>query len=300
MNEAHIDLVQGMQDFILAHAADEPFPYDALYRTTGYSRRHADRIFRAFMHKTPREYVLSVRLTESAQQLLSPEKTILDVALAHYETHEGYTKAFEGEFGIPPSRYRRGKSFISLFVPYSIRGYYDYLARKEKTDMEAKDNICMIVPVDRPERKLIFMRSEKATDYFSFCEEKGCDWEGLFNSMPARMDTAAILTLPKRLQKPGFGNIAAGIEVPLDYDGEIPEDCELAQLAPCRLLYFTSRPYTADEEFFDRMQTVFDAAASFAPGEWGYEPADDICPTMNLGGQPERGARLVIPVREKK
>jgi len=282
------------------NAGERSFPYEALYRMTGYSRRHADRIFREFCHKTPREYVLSLQLTESAQALLEQEHTILDVALKHYETHEGYTKAFSEAFGILPSRYRQGKSFIPLFIPYSVRGYYDYLTRKEKSGMQTKTNLCMVIPVDRPERKLIFMRSERATDYFSFCEEKGCDWEGWFNSMPAKMETAAILTLPPRLQKPGYSAVAAGIEVPMDYDGEIPESCEAAVLPPSRLLYFKSRPYTEDKEFFDRMQTVFDAVSAFDPDEWGYEFADDICPRMNLGGQPECGARLGIPVREKK
>ncbi len=34
--------------------------------------------------------------------------------------------------------------------------------------------------VERPARKLIFLRTPTATDYFSACEEVGCDWEGFY------------------------------------------------------------------------------------------------------------------------
>ncbi len=30
----------------------------------------------------------------------------------------------------------------------------------------------------RPARKIILVRSVKATEYLSFCEEMGCDWDG--------------------------------------------------------------------------------------------------------------------------
>lgn len=40
---------------------------------------------------------------------------------------------------------------------------------------------------------------KKAVDYWSFCEEKGCDWEGLFNSIDCKMDSVAIMKLPENL-----------------------------------------------------------------------------------------------------
>ncbi len=63
------------------------------------------------------------------------------------------------------------------------------------------NNFCIITLVHRKKRKLILLRSKKATEYFSFCEENGCDWEGLLNSNPYKLDTAAILTLPDFLIK---------------------------------------------------------------------------------------------------
>ena len=78
-------------------------------------------------------------------------------------------------------------------------------------------SICTVIPVERPKRKLIYLPSKSATGYLSYCEEVGCDWEGLQNSIPEKFDTAAILELPEFLQEYGYSNIASGVEVPLDY-----------------------------------------------------------------------------------
>lgn len=56
----------------------------------------------------------------------------------------------------------------------------------------------------------------------SFCEEMGCEWEGLLNSFEEKLDTAAIVTLPKSLVPEGYSDTAAGIELPAGYQGEIP------------------------------------------------------------------------------
>ena len=40
-----------------------------------------------------------------------------------------------------------------------------------------------VTAVERPARKLILVRSVRATEYLSFCEEMGCEWDGLLNSI---------------------------------------------------------------------------------------------------------------------
>lgn len=51
----------------------------------------------------------------------------------------------------------------------------------------------------------------------TYCGEMGCDWEGLLNSIPEKLDLAALLTLPRPLIRPGTSGCAAGVEVPADY-----------------------------------------------------------------------------------
>ncbi|HBR32766.1 MAG TPA: AraC family transcriptional regulator, partial [Clostridiales bacterium] len=80
----------------------------------------------------------------------------------------------------------------------------------------------MVTTVERPARKLIFLR-HNATDYFSACEEVGCDWEGFYNSIPEKFDTAAGGLLPRFLIQPSTNGQAFFVEVPMDYDKPIPD-----------------------------------------------------------------------------
>lgn len=296
-----VQIVQEMREYIMQHMEDEPLLFEGLYSHVGYSKRHADRIFKELLNKTPKEYVRSIKLSNSSRKLLEGEKTILDVALeSGYNSHEGYARAFFDAFGIPPSQYKKGKNPIPLFIPYPIKGYYMKFFEKEPDDMEKKTCLCMITPIQKPKRKLILMYSKSAHDYFSYCEEMGCEWDGLFNSIPSKFDTAALLTLPPFLVKPGYGNIASGVEVPYEYDGEIPDHCEMIKLEPCEMLSFQSQPFQTEEEFFFLMGEVLTAAETFDAAAYGYDYADDHTPRFNFGGQEEKGARIAVPVRRIK
>jgi hypothetical protein len=101
-----------------------------------------------------------------------------------------------------------------------------------------------VTAVERPARKLILMRSVKATCYLTYCEEMGCDWEGLFHSIPEKFDAAALLTLPPNLITAGTGNTASGVEVPFDYGKSIPEGCDVIELPSGVMLFFKVRRLT--------------------------------------------------------
>ncbi len=159
-------------------------------------------------------------------------------------------------------------------------------------------NYCLITPVHREKRKLILMYSEKATDYFSFCAEKGCDWEGLLNSNPVKIDTAAILELPDFLCKKRYGKIACGIEVPIDYNGKIPDGYEVVELPECDMLYFQSPSYENEDDYTVMIDLVNDAISKFDCNLYGYEIRNDIVPRFNFGAQKEVGARYAIPIKK--
>ena len=296
-----IEIVQKMQQYIISHAADEVFDFERLYVQVGYSRRHADRCFKELLGKTPKEYLKLIRMTDSAQRLLAEQGSILETALeADYESHEGYTKAFRETFGKLPSEYKRGKSFIPLFVPYPISDYYNHVYGREKDEME-KNCLCMVTPVQRPKRKLIFLRSKDVSGacggYWEFCQEMGCEWEGLLNSHPEKFDTAAFLTLPTALKREGYALAAAGIEVPLEYDGEIPEGYEMAELEPCEMLYFQSQKYENEEDFGTYLKAVFKAAEEYDYAGFGFVRDNSIAPVFNFGADAKHGAKLAVPVR---
>lgn len=291
-----VEAVQTIQDYIRAHYKEEDFNLNAICSRVGYSRRQVDRLFKKYLNKTLHEYISAVCLTESANELLKTNKTILDVALkCHYETHEGFSRSFYKRFHIMPSVYREKKTAIPWFIQYPITHYYVLLKHKEEF-MSNDLSLCMITAKERKKRKLIYLPSQYAKDYFSYCEEMGCEWEGLLNSILEKFESAALIELPDRLVETGFSKIASGIEVPYDYDKELPEQYRVAELPECTMLYFQSEPYEKEEDFGKAIERVYAAIEKYDPALYGYQFAYDIAPSFNFGADTCTGARLAIPV----
>ncbi len=56
--------------------------------------------------KTPFEYIRALRLSRAAIQLRDGKTKVVDVAFDFvFDSHEGFTKAFSRQFGLPPKRY---------------------------------------------------------------------------------------------------------------------------------------------------------------------------------------------------
>ena len=159
--------------------------------------------------------------------------------------------------------------------------------------------ICTVTPVTRPKRKLIYLPSHAATGYFDYCEEMGCEWEGLLNSIPEKFDAAALLELPDFLQTEGESKIASGVEVPLDYEKPLPDGYKVAELGECIMLYFQSEPYENPDDFPTVIGQVLKAAEKYDFERYGYKLANQLAPTFNLGADPKIGARIAIPVIKK-
>ena len=169
-----IKAVRHMQDYIKEHFQEEDFTAEKVCRAAGYSRRHADRIFKHQTGRTLQEYVNAVCLTESANELAGTGNSVLQVALnSHFSSHEGFTRSFSRRFHVTPSEYREKLLPIPLFVQYPVNHYYALLKYKEETNMSKDLSLCMITAKERPQRKLIWLPSRSAEDYFSYCEEMG-------------------------------------------------------------------------------------------------------------------------------
>ena len=288
-----LEAVVTAQEFVKKHYNDDGFGVKAVSSAIGYSRRQLDRLFKKYLQITLFEYINAVVLSNSAEKLLNTDSSVIDVALeSHYDSHEGYTRSFAKRFFVTPDEYRKSKIAIPLFTQYPAN--HSHLLKGKQT----MDNIsvCTVTPVQRPKRKLIYLPSKSASCYFSYCEEMGCGWEGLLNSIPEKFDTAALIDLPEFLREKGFGKTASGIEVPLDYDKPLPEGYRIAELDECIMLYFQSEPFENPDDFGDYIGQVFKASENYNFERYGYKPADDIAPDFNFGAEPEIGARIAVPV----
>ena len=285
------------QEYIKAHHTDMEFSVENVCSAVGYSRRQLDRLFQKHMGITLYEYINAVLLSESAAKLVDSDNTVIDVALDyHYQSHEGYTRSFAKRFSITPSEYRKHKIAIPIFTQHPANHYY-ILKEGQKMDTTS---ICTVTPVNRPKRKLIYLTSHSATDYLSYCEEVGCDWEGLLNSIPEKFDTAALIDLPDFLHENGISKIASGVEVPLDYEKPLLDGYKIAELPECTMLYFHSEPYENPDDFGKYIGQVFKAIEKYDFEHYGYALANDIAPLLNLGADTRTGARIAVPVVKNK
>ena len=292
-----IKIVSEMQRYIKAHIEDDDFSIEKLYRYIGYSKRHANRMFKEFLNMTPAEYVKQIMLTNSAEKLTESDESILSIALeSNFQSHEGFTRAFKSRFSIAPGKYRSESCPIPLFVQYPVN-HYHIIKNNEGKDMDKNSMICTVSLITKPKRKLIFKRSKTANGYLSYCEENGCEWEGLLNSINEKFDTAALIELPDDLIKEGYSPIAAGVEVPLDYPFEI-SGYETSELPESFYLYFQSEPYENQDDFAVAISCVDRAIEKYDFARFGYKPIKEKSPSFNYGAQPENGARIAIPVEK--
>lgn len=293
-------LVRRMQDYIKAHLNEEELSVSGIAAALGYSERHCKRLFTRLTGKPIAEYIRLLRLTDAADKLRTSSENVLNIALSHqFQSHEGFTRAFRSAFGIAPYRYRTKKPPVPLFIAYPAD--HQYLIRNEEfsmTDNEKSTPVCTATIVSRDKRTLVFLPSKSAEDYMSFCEEMGCEWEGLLNSFEGKLDTAAIVSLPKSLVPKGYGSTAAAIELPAAYKGEIPQGYYTAALPAGNLLYFQSEPYENEEEFCTAIERAYRAYEGYDPKRFGYTYDFENAPSFNFGAQMETGARLAFPVRK--
>lgn len=294
----HFEIAERIQKFISEHINEPDFSAKDVFNKFNYSQRHLNRIYRHFTGKTVSSYISATKLSNSTYDIQNG-KGILSTALnAGYQTNEGYSKAFSKAFGKTPSEYKQNNEMIKRFIPYPVRHSYEHYHPKEDNKMK-NTIVCTAYTVSKPRRKMIILRSEKAEEYWSFCEEMCCDWEGYLNSNPAKLDTAAILKLPKEFHKTGFSDIAAGIEVPVDYENnELDSNYEIIELNPCKFIYFKSQPFSVSDDYCKYMNAVNKAYNNFDFASLEIEVDYTEGPYMNFGAEPERGAKIAYPVKD--
>jgi AraC family transcriptional regulator len=297
-NGENIDAVQRMQDYIERHVT-EPIALHQLAKAAGYSPWYAARIFKELTGKTPFDYIRELRLSRAAVKLQGDDVRIVDVALDFvFESHEGFTRAFSKQFGMSPRHYSKNKPPVKLFMPEQARDYYLRLKKGEKLmARKKKPDIVFVQVIDRPARKLILKRGIKATHYFEYCEELGCDIFEELKGVKDALYEPISMWLPKNLQKPGTSEYVMGVEMPADYNGPVPQGYEIVNLKPCKMMVFQGPPYD-DCKFQEAIGELWEVMKKFNPELYGFRWADEDGPRFQLEPQGYRGYIEARPVRQ--
>lgn len=293
-----INAVQRMQDYIEEHIR-EPITLHQLARAAGYSPWHSGRIFKELIGKTPFEYIRKFRLSRAAVKLRDEDQKIIDVAFDFvFDSHEGFTRAFSKQFGMSPNYYSQNTPPIKLFLPHRIREYYLTL-QKGENNMSKKSNVntVFVQVVDRPARKLILKWGTEATHYFEYCDEVGCDVWGILTSIKEAIYEPIGMWMPENLRKEDTSKYAQGVEVPVNYSGEVPDGFNIIDLPPCKMMIFQGEPYE-DENFQEAIGSLWEVMKKYNPELYGFKWADEDGPRFQLEPKGYRGYIEGRPVRE--
>ena len=262
--DERIEAAQRMQDYI-TDKLDQDISITDLSKAAGYSPWYSYRLFRSLLHMTPAVYIRRLRLSKSALRLRDEKVKIIDVAYdSGFESVDGYQRAFFKEFGCNPYEYSVNPMPIYLFKPYGVK----YSKRKDSKEMSEVKSVFLQV-VEKPERKVIIKRGKEATEYFKYCEEVGCDVWGLLCSMKSISGEPVCLWLPKKYIRTGTSEYVQGVEVAMDYSGEVPDGFDVIELPKCKYIMFQGEPFE-EENFEEAILQMWDAIKKYNPETIGY------------------------------
>ena len=283
--------VQRMQDYIEGHL-EEDITLADLARASLFSPWYAHRLFRQYTGLTPADYIRRLRLSRSAQRLKEGNCRVLDAACdLGFGSVDGYQRAFLREFGCNPGEYARTKVPIPLFIPYGVKFR---ALRKEVSDMKEVASV-FVQLMRKPERKVILKRGVQAEDYFSYCEEVGCDVWGLLTSMDSLCGEPVCLWLPEAYKTLGTSTYVQGVEVETGDSGPVPEGFDVITLPSAEYLVFQGEPFR-EEDYCQAITAVQNAADKYDPALIGYR-WDASQPRIQLEPRGERGYIELRPVR---
>ena len=291
------EAVRKMQDYIREHI-QEDITINDLAEASAFSPWYARRLFQKYLNMTPAVYIRRLKLSKSALKLRDEQVTVLDVALdMGFGSVDGYQRAFRREFGCNPKEYSTSPVPVWLFTPSLIENKTSR-ERKVSEMSENKDirNIFIQV-IEKPARKVIIKRGINADEYFSYCEEVGCDVWGLLTSIKSISGEPVCMWLPKKLRNPVTNEYVQGVEVENDYSGSVPEGFEVIELPAAKYLLFRGEPF-AEEDYAQAITEIWQAEKKYDPAFIGYE-WDEENPRIQLEPRGERGYIELAPVKEK-
>ena len=282
--------VRVMQDYITEHISEE-ITIDDLARCSSFSPGYARKLFLKHLGMTPAVYIRRLKLSKSALRLRDEKISILDVAMdMGFGSVDGYQRAFRREFGCNPKEYALSPIPIWLFTPYFIMD-----EERKKRKMSEIRNVFIQV-IEKPSRKVIIKRGLNANEYFSYCEEVGCDVWGLLKSIKSISGEPVCMWLPQEMRKPVTNEYVQGVEVEEDYSGKVPEGFEIIDLPAATYLLFRGEPF-ADEDYEAAITEIWDAEKKYNPEFIGFK-WDDKNPRIQLEPRGERGYIELVPVKK--
>ena len=262
------ELVQEVDRCIRAQE-DEGLTLRHLAQKLGYSEYHVSHMFRRVSGMQLRDYLRGRRLAFALRDVRDTEDSLLTIALRYgFSSHEAFTRAFKDAYGVTPSRYRQHP--VPVVLRTVIHPFDCYLLGIGGTGMADTNQEVKTYFVTIPAHKYLHIRNYESIGYWDFWQkqsripEQDCDTIcGLLESIPHKLDDAGGAE-----NDAGSGQIMAfinepagrvcswgiplaesyGVRLPADYDGPVPKQMQLMDVAEGEYIVFEHDPFDFETE----------------------------------------------------
>lgn len=271
---------------------DEALTLSNLAGVLGYSEYYVSRKFREISGMQLRDYLRYRKLAFALKDIRDTEDGILDIAVRYgFSSHEAFTRAFKEAYGTTPSEYRNNPTLVVLRT--AIKPFDCYLLGIGGIGMEKSTENIKIYFVTISAHKFLHIRNYESIGYFDFWQKQsiipGQDCEticGLLDSIKGKLDDVggneansgsgqlmAFINEPKgRICSWGIPLAEAyGVRLPLDYDGEIPQQMQMIDVPEGEYIVFEHGAFDFETENQAVEVEIEKAMKEFDYAKSGYE-----------------------------
>ena len=271
---------------------DEALTLTKLASFLGYSEYYVSRKFREISGMQLRDYLRYRKLAFALKDIRDTKEGILQIAVRYgFSSHEAFTRAFKEAYGMSPRAYRQHPTPVVLRT--AIHPFDCYLLGIGGTGMAKTAGDVKIYFVTIPAHKFLHIRNYESIGYYDFWKKQsvipGQDCEticGLLESIKGNLDDTggheadagsgqlmAFINEPEgRICSWGIPLAEAyGVRLPMDYDGEIPPQMQMMDVAEGEYIVFEHGTFDFETENQAVEAKMEQAMRDFDYGKSGYE-----------------------------
>ena len=298
---------------------DEALTLRFLSRRLGYSEFYATRKFKEVSGMQFRDYLRNRRLAFALKEVRDSKKSILDIAFDYgFSSHEAFTRAFKGTYGVTPSEYRKPPKPVVLRTKINPFDRY-FLGLGEIGMMKSTDDI-KIYFVTIPAHKFLHIKNYESNGYWDFWQKQslipGQDCEticGLLDSIKGKLDDdggsesdsgsgqiMAYINDPNgRLCDWGIPRTECyGVRLPVNYNGEIPPQMLVVDIPEAEYIVFEHGAFDYEQENRSVEEKIETAMANFDFSDTDYRFDASPGRIIYFYHNPERFWKYIRPVRK--
>lgn len=290
-----------------------------LSRKLGYSEFYTTKKFKEISGMQFRDYLRNRKLAFALKEVRDSDKSLLDIAFDYgFSSHEAFTRAFKGTYGVTPSEYRKNPKPVVLRTKITPFDRY-FLGLGEMGMIKSTDGV-KIYFATIPAHKFLYIKNNESNGYWDFWRKQslipGQDHEticGLLDSIKGKLDDdggseancgsgqimAYINNPDGKLCDWGILRTECwGVRLPLDYKGELPPQMLIVDIPEAEYIIFEHGPFNYEQENCSVEEKIEMAMATFDYTGNGYCP--DITPgrIMYFYYDPEQYFKYIRPVKK--